>query len=264
MRGFPSRSYVSFPTLHEPPLTVAGRLLAPATDAEKSPAVLLLHGSAGPSARESGYADALHAAGFLTLEPDQWSPRGLGGGSEGRPRTFLETLPDVFGAFRYLAARPDVDPHRIGLAGFSFGGVATMLAATRARNDPILGAAHFAAYMPVYPACWTYNRLPGQEFGDLVNAPLLLVTGALDQYDDDPEAGERLVASLKPEDGARIRTHVFAGAHHCFDIPGVDVIRPDPFSHRGQGGEVIMRHNAEAMHAAHKLAVAFFQETLAV
>jgi dienelactone hydrolase len=263
MRGFPSCSYVSFPTLHERPLTVAARLLAPATEAEKSPAVVLLHGSAGPSAREGGYAAALHAAGFLTLEPDQWSPRGLGGGSEGRPKTFLETLPDLFGAFRYLAARPDVDPHRIGLAGFSFGGVATMLAATRARNDAVLGAAHFAAYMPVYPACWTYNTLPGQAFGDLVDAPLLLVTGALDQYDDDPEAGPKLAASLAPKDRARVRTHVLADAHHCFDIPGVDVVRPDPFSHRGKGGDVVMRHNAQATRASHALAVAFFQETLA-
>src|SRR6185312_6192898 len=261
MRGFPSRSYVTFPSLHPEPLTIAARLMAPATDRERLPAVLILHGSAGPSMREGGYAQALHAAGFVTLEPDQWAPRGLGGGSAGRPKTFLETLPDAFGARAWLAARPDVDPGRIGVMGFSFGGVASMLAATRAQAGRY--GASFAAHMPVYPACWIYNTVPGAEFGDLVAAPLLLATGALDQYDDDPEAGPKLAASLSSADRARVTTHVLADAHHCFDMPGVDVVVQDPFCHRGKGGDVTMRHNPQAMAQSHRLAVDFFTRSLA-
>ena len=116
--------------------------------------------------------------------------------------------------------------------------------------------------MPVYPACWTYNTVPGHEFGNLVDAPLLLVTGALDQYDDDPDAGDKLVASLAPADRARIRTHAFAGAHHCFDMPGVDVVVEDPMSHRGAGGKVIMRHNPKATAQSHRLCVEFFREAI--
>lgn len=260
MRGFPSRSFVAFPSLHPEPLTIAARLMAPATDRERLPAVILLHGSAGPSAREAGYAEALNAAGIVTLEPDQWAPRGLAGGSEGRPKTFVETMPDVAGARAYLAGRPDVDAARIGLMGFSFGGVATMLLATRPLAERFGGA--FAAYMPVYPACWTYNTVPGQDFRDLVDAPLLLVTGALDQYDDDPEAGPKLIASLAERDRARLRTHVFEDAHHCFDMPGVDVVVKDPFCHRGRGGEVTMRCNPQAMAASHALSMSFFSGAL--
>jgi dienelactone hydrolase len=263
MGGFPRCHYVTFPSLHAAPLTLAARLRVPAgTATGRSPAVLILHGSAGPSAREGGYAGALHDAGFATLEPDQWSCRGLAGGSEGRPRTVAETLPDVFGARAYLAAHPAVDPERIAVMGFSFGGVAAMLAATHAYNDRFLRDAHFRAFMPVYPACWTYNQIPGHEFGNLVDAPLMLVTGALDQYDDDPQAGETLVASLSPADGARIDTRVFADAHHCFDMPGVDVVVEDPMSHRGAGGKVIMRHNAEATEEAHRLCAYFFREAI--
>lgn len=262
MRGFPSRSYVAYPSLHERPLTIAARLMIPAAE-EKRPAVIILHGSAGPSTREGGYADALHAAGFVTLEPDQWAARGLGGGVDGRPKSFVETLPDIFGARAFLASRPEVDAARIGLMGCSFGGVATMLCATHAHNDRFLPDAHFAAFMPVYPACWTYNKLPGQEFGDLVTAPLLLLTGALDEYDDDPQAGEKLVASLAPKDRAHMRTHVFENAHHGFDMPGVDVAVPDPFCHRGQGGHVVMRHDPQATEQAHRLCVEFFSEAMA-
>jgi len=268
MRGFPSRSFVAFPSQHPEPLTIAARLMVPATptvpaaetERARLPAVILLHGSAGPSAREAGYAQALNAVGIVTLEPDQWAPRGLAGGSEGRPKTFAETMPDVAGARAYLAARHDVDASRIGLMGFSFGGVTSMLLATRAFAGRFGGA--FAAYMPVYPACWTYNTVPGQDFAGLVDAPLLLVTGALDQYDDDPEAGPKLAASLAPQDRARLRTHVFADAHHCFDMPGVDVVVKDPFCHRGRGGEVTMRCNPQAMAASHALSAAFFSEAL--
>ena len=67
---------------------------------------------------------ALGEANVATLELDQWSPRGLAGGSEGRPRTVHETLPDLYGARAYLAAHPRIDAARIGAMGFSFGGVA--------------------------------------------------------------------------------------------------------------------------------------------
>jgi dienelactone hydrolase len=222
----------------------------------------LLHGSAGPSLREDGYADVLNAAGFVTLEPDQWSARGLAGGSTGRPRTVVETLPDLYGARAFLSAHPAVDAERIGVGGFSFGGVATMLAATHRANDRFLTGDHFGAFMPVYPATWTYNHVPDFEFGELVDAPMLLITGALDQYDDDPEISAKLVASLRPEDRTKIRIEVMAESHHGFDMPGIDMEVSDPFGHQGKGGKVIMRYNREATERAHRLAVAFFSSAL--
>jgi dienelactone hydrolase len=257
-----SLHYIAFPTLHETPLTVAARLRLPEGGAEKRPAVIILHGSAGPSGREGGYAKVLNEAGFATLEPDQWAARGLKGGADGRPRTVAETLPDLYGARRFLAGHPRIDAAQIGVMGFSFGGVASMLAATRAYNNRFLPDAHFAAYMPVYPVCWLYNRAPGYEFRDLVAAPVLIVTGALDQYDNDPKASENLVAALPDADRARVRTLVMADAHHAFDMPGVDIQAKDPSSHRGEGGLVTMRYNPMATAQVHKACVAFFSDAM--
>jgi dienelactone hydrolase len=254
--------YITFRSLHETPLAISARLRVPQDGKEKHPAVILLHGSAGPSGREGGYADVLNRAGFVTLEPDQWSARGLAGGATGRPRTVIETLPDVYGARAYLASHPAVDAARIGVGGFSFGGVATMLAATHKHNDRFLSGDHFRAFMPVYPATWTYNRVPDFEFADLVDAPLLLITGGLDQYDNDPEISAKLVAGLSPGDRARIRLQVMADSHHGFDMPGVDMQVNDPFGNQGKGGKVIMRYNPEATALAHHMAVEFFSSAL--
>src|SRR5690606_24825473 len=106
---------------------------------------------------------------IATLVPDLWSARGIGGGSEGRPKTVAETLPDVYGAREFLAAHPGIDGGRIGVMGFSFGGVASMLAATHAQNDRFLKGDHFKAMMPVYPVASAYNKAPGFEFGNLVD-----------------------------------------------------------------------------------------------
>jgi len=259
----PSLHYATFRSLHREPLYIAARLRIPQDGKDKHPAVILLHGSAGPSLREGGYADVLNEAGFATLEPDQWAARGLSGGASGRPRTVIETLPDLYGARAFLAAHPAVDAARIGVGGFSFGGVAAMLAATHKCNDEFLPSDHFRAFMPVYPATWTYNRLPNFEFGNLVDAPLLLITGALDQYDNDPGISAKLVAGLTPKDRANIRLEVMPDSHHGFDMPGIDIAVNDPFGNQGAGGNVIMRYNPQTTRRAHSLAVEFFASAMA-
>src|ERR1700754_1560157 len=116
-----SLHYVTFKSTHEQPLSIAARLRVP-EGAGPFAAVILLHGSAGPSLREGGYADVLNAAGFVTLEPDMWAARGFKGGAEGRPRP-VDALADLYGSRELLKAHAAVDPGRIGAAGFSFGGV---------------------------------------------------------------------------------------------------------------------------------------------
>lgn len=253
--------YVTYKSLHDQPLSIAARLRVPQDGKDKHPAVILLHGSAGPSAREGGYADVLNEAGFVTLEPDMWAARGFKGGAEGRPRP-ADAVADLYGARALLAAHPAVDAARIGVGGFSFGGVVAMYAATRARNDKFLKGDRLRAIMPVYPAAWTYNRVPGFEFADLVDAPILLITGALDQYDNDPDISAKLVAGLRPEDARKITLQVMPDSHHGFDMPGVDMEVTDPFGNQGKGGKVIMRYNPDTTARAHRLAVEFFSFAL--
>jgi dienelactone hydrolase len=259
-------AYVSFPSLATPPLSVAGKLDLPLDDerpAEKSlPAVLICHGSDGVDGRGEFYAPALHEAGIATLEIDMWAARGTGRGAAARPGSPIETLPDAFGALRFLAAQPEIDPARIGIMGFSWGGVVTLLSAVARHADPLRGDARgFAAHAANYPVCWVYSRSPAMALTGLTGAPVLIQTGDADTYDD-PDAGEKLLASLTPDDARHVRQRTHKGAGHGFDRDLPTKTINDPAAHSGAGGPVLMAFHHEAAWAARAEIVAFFKGAL--
>ncbi|MCO6186405.1 dienelactone hydrolase family protein [Rhizobium sp. L1K21] len=243
-------NYVQFPTLAEPSLTVSGRFVrppAPVTEGKAMPAVVVLHGSGGVSVREEAYQDALAEAGIASIAIDEWFPRGMAGDAADRPQTVMETLPDVYGARAWLLKQTDIDATKIGVIGFSFGGVASMLVATHKYNDPyVTEGAGFKASIPVYPVCWIYNKVPGYDFKDLTDTSVQIIVGAEDQYDDSASACPDLVKTLPRSEQNRIDVLVLPGAHHSFDKKGEDRVGEDPYSHRGKGGKVVFKYNEEA------------------
>lgn len=249
----------------EHPLRIAAQLRLPAA-AGPTPAVVILHGSAGVDSRGTFHAEALNQAGIATLEPDLWSPRALLGGTgpNGRPQSVVETLPDAFGALHYLASRPDIDPQRIGVMGFSWGGVLSMLTATRPYCEHYVepGAPRFAAHAPFYPVCWTYNTVPGHEFTELTGAPIFIQTGACDDYDH-PDSCEKLVSGLPAAAQRCISYKVYPEATHAFDRLGPTMIGDDPYSHLGQGGKITITANPGAAAEAREATVAFFTRAFA-
>lgn len=256
-------SYVAFATLSDPPLTLAGKLCAPkAPPTGGAPAVLICHGSDGVDGRGEFHAGALQAAGIATLEVDMWAARGTGRGAANRPKALLSTVPDVFGALRFLAAQPEIDPARIGIMGFSWGGVMTLLAATQRYAGALAGEGpRFAAHAAFYPACWNYMPGGPLPLSPMTGAPVLIQTGDADAYDA-PDAGEALLASLPAEDARHVRVITHKGAGHGFDRDRPTMIINDPYAHNGKGGEVVMAFHREAAEAARKAVVGFFSEVL--
>jgi len=256
-------AYVAFETAASPPLAVAGKLRLPARDAAALPgaAVLICHGSDGVDGRGEYYAPALNAAGVATLEIDMWAARGVARGAAARPRSPIETLPDAFAARAFLAAQPEIDPHRIAIMGFSWGGVVTLLSARRQDVASLGGGGPgFAAHAAFYPVCWAYSAVPALALSDLTGAPMLIQTGEADAYDA-PGAGEALAASLRAS-GAEIECIAYPGATHGFDrdLPAQTI--NDPFAHQGAGGPVLMAFDPVAAPAARAAVVRFFERTL--
>ncbi|MDQ0393846.1 alpha/beta hydrolase family protein [Labrys monachus] len=104
----------------------------------RRPAVLFLHGG---NALGDGHWDLVQPyirAGYVAMVPALRAENGLPGAFSG----FYDETDDVLAAGRALAAQPDVDPHRLFLAGHSVGGVLTLLAAM---TSPMFrGAASFS------------------------------------------------------------------------------------------------------------------------
>ncbi|MHB8530497.1 MAG: dienelactone hydrolase family protein [Caulobacteraceae bacterium] len=254
-------AYVAFDTAEVPSLTVAGKLSVP-TKAEgaldRSAAVLICHGSDGVDGRGEFHAGALHAAGIATLEIDMWAARGTVRGAAARPASPVDTLPDAFAALAFLAVQPELDPGRIGIMGFSWGGAVSLLAARRRSRDGLTFAAHAA----LYPVCWAYTRVPAMALTELTGAPILIQTGEADAYDA-PGAGETLAASLRAAGWAKVRAIAHPGATHGFDrdLPAQTIT--DPFAHEGRGGSVLMEFHEAAATAAREEIVRFLGESFA-
>lgn len=107
----------------------------------RRPAVIVLHGTGGNKEGQLAWLRALARRGFVGLAIDGRHHGERRRGTDymdaivaayrtGRGHPFLyDTVWDVMRVVDYLATRHDVDPRRIGLTGFSKGGMETYLAA---------------------------------------------------------------------------------------------------------------------------------------
>lgn len=252
-------------------LNIKGKLKIPVSHSHslhgKSPrkkfaAVVILHGSGGVDFRGDFYARALNEAGIATLEIDMWEARDIQSASD-RPALPIYTYPDAFAALQYLSEHPDIDPEKIGVMGFSWGGVMAMAAATETYAAQYGGDLRFAAHVAHYPVCFSYNSgIAGTEFTKLTGAPILIQIGEKDDYDEGSGPCFALRSSLAAEFQELIDITAYEGVYHAFDRLEVPVTVSDPFSHFGAGGEVDIIPNPEAAYNARQNAVRFFQMNL--
>lgn len=112
-------------TYSRAPLALKAWLSRPAGGEKRHPAVLFLHGGYAFDTGDWRAAQPYHDAGFVVMAP---MLRGENG-QPGNFSMFYDEVDDVLAAAKYLRSLPDVDPHRIFVAGHSVGGTMTLLAA---------------------------------------------------------------------------------------------------------------------------------------
>ena len=242
-------------------LTINGTLGVPAVPGPV-PAVLLLHGSGGVDGRGEYHAEALHRQGMATLEVDMWAPRGLRGGPQGRPKRLRETYPDAFGALLFLAQQPAIDPQRIGIMGFSWGGgLALATASTNLVQEFTGGRARFAAHAPFYPACWSFLRTAA-DF-KMTGAPVRIFVGDRDDYDA-PDSCQQLVERLPPASKSVVTLTVYPDAYHGWDSRTGSANFFDPNAAQGKGGRVRFFPDGKLAERSRREAVEFFAQAFAL
>jgi dienelactone hydrolase len=247
--------------------TPDGSLTLPATfvvpvNPTPAPAVVVLHGSGGVDGRGAYHAEVLHRHGIATLEVDMWTPRGLKGGPQGRPRRLRETYPDAFGALRFLAQQAEIDPQRIGIMGFSWGGGLALATASASLVQEFTdGALRFAAHAPFYPVCWGFLRTAA-DFR-LTGAPVRIFAGERDDYEE-PDTCRTLVERLPPESRPSVTLTIYPGATHAWDTRSGAVNFFDPNAALGKGGRVRFFPDGKVADRSRNEAAEFFARAFAV
>src|SRR5437016_3736855 len=123
--------------VHFPRIVAAGPVSLPAAlyrpkGGGPFPAVVALHHCGGRTASVLAWAAWLRDEDYVALAPDSFSPRGTTNvcGSGVNP-TVREVAVDAFGALAYLRSLPFVDPNRIAVMSWSYGGAASLIVASR-------------------------------------------------------------------------------------------------------------------------------------
>jgi dienelactone hydrolase len=202
---------------HAPPRTVSAQLFLPAdaSPASPVPAVVLLHGSAGNAdERAATYGPPLAAMGIAVMVIETYASRpDLGTGFIQRVLNITESMfvADAYAALGYLAAQPEIDAHRVVLAGFSYGGMATTYALYAQTADKLAPPGlRFAGHVAFYAPCIA-------RFADsrTTGAPLLMLYGAEDQLMRADRCAQ--VADDLRHGGSRVDIIVYPDTVHQWD-----------------------------------------------
>jgi dipeptidyl aminopeptidase/acylaminoacyl peptidase len=205
----------------------------------KAAGVVLPHG--GPTGQTvdsfNRFAIALASRGYVALAPNPRGSTGYGKAFEDANKKDLGggDLDDEVAGAKFLAATGYVDPHRIGIAGGSYGGYMTLMAVAKTPGVWAAGVEEYGIidwahmYVTEAPALQQYQRgLMGDPTADAAvykasspmtfmhqtTAPLLVLQGDNDIRVPKSQA-EQVVATLKT-DRRTVEAHFYANEGHGF------------------------------------------------
>jgi dienelactone hydrolase len=213
-----------------PPTSALGHLRLPtgASATRPVPAMVILPGSGGIApGREIEMAELLAANGIAGLVVDYYLPRGMPPETPYGLKTIgtseFDVVVDAYAALRALNHHPSIDAKRIGVMGFSWGGMATRLTMDARLRDalaPDLPA--FVAHLDFYGPC--YQEL---NTAKTTGAPLLSLRGGEDASND-------LVACASQEAklrqaGSAVSSVIYAKAGHAWENLTPRKLGPNPY-----------------------------------
>lgn len=186
---------------------------------ERRPAVLVVHDWGGVADNVRMRAQMLARSGYVAFAADLYGAgvRPTGDAAAAEAGKYYHDLPllrsRVAAGFSWLRQHPAVDPARLAVIGYCFGGSAALEFART--GAPARAVVSF------------HGRLIAHDPSDAaqIAASLLVLTGG-----DDPVVPDDAVAAFEQE--LRGAPHVdwqvttYSGAPHAFTIPGTDRYRP--------------------------------------
>ena len=198
--------------------TGKGTLIMPeGASADKPvPAMVIMHGSGGiKDGREMEYATLFAANGIASFVIDYYEPRGVTEQTPYVMKTMITTevdiMSDAYSALKILGTHPSIDATRIGVTGYSYGGMGTRYVLDdRLKNIMAPDVPPFALHMDIYGPC---HQTLGHK--GTTGAPYLAIHGDADNSVD-PELCQEVYKDIEAG-GSRVESHVIAGAGHAWE-----------------------------------------------
>ena len=212
---------------------LAAQLFKPAATPGRVPAVAIFHGCGGPGQNTARMAGLLASWGYAALVVDSFSARGLKDicGRNWPTQADAEARAhDVDAAVAWLGTQGFVDPQRLAVMGYSYGGGVALLRALSGNPNATAPSPALAVVL-VYPDCALADVL-GPKL--TVRQPTLFAMGALDDWT--PPAQCRAVIDRVTRRRDLVETRVYEGAHHSFDALGLPVRYLDGVGNRSKPG----------------------------
>lgn len=263
--GAPSVEKISFDvTGAERGAAVLGELRIPQSGRDRLPAVLIVNSSPGFDGRGAFYAQALNAAGIATLEIDMFQGKGV-------PASPRHNLPHVYQSLQVLARDRRIDGQRVGIMGFSWGGVVALLTSSGDLTRQHASGSPFAAHLGLYPICWRHHALaaglpgkwkglPPATYRRVTGKPVRILAGDKDDFDD-PDSCARFIAALPVPVRRHFSLTMYPGATFGWDSR-FGSAPYDAAARKGKGGIAKVVADAAIAKQSREAAVAFFRRHL--
>lgn len=251
-------------------VSIQGHLRRNASNnAERSPAVVLIHSAGGwTDGTTAPLAKLLNEAGFHTFEL-RFFPT-----NKQLAEQHLQ-VQRTYAALDYLANLPDVDPARIGIAGFSMGAHLSIWTTSEILTAKFGKGQQFAAHVPVYPVCWLQSQLirgimgnagirfglPADFMSRFTGKPVKILAAGLDDYDGrDPKACENFVAQIPEDSRKSFEVHTYLEATHGWNQRTRSFF--EPIACKGRGCTNHNVFNPSVTERSNLKIVKFFVDTL--
>lgn len=168
------------------------------------PAVVLTPNCGGPAKFEFAkfWPKYLNELGYITLNVDHFGPRKQKRCTKKFKPSWPIVMQDAYGAYAYLARRPDVDKNRVAVLGSSLGAAAINWYTAKGKPSP--EGLKFSAAVSLYPSSCKKVSPKNKTI------PTIIILG-------DKERGIASCKRLQPH--PKISLHIFPGIHHAFDQP---------------------------------------------
>ncbi len=180
------------------------------------PAIIILHGSGGiTDGREFTYANWFAENGVAGFVVDYYEPRGVTDDTPYVMKTMAATevdiITDAYAGLKLLGTHPAIDKNRIGVTGYSYGGMATRYTLDkRIKNIMAPDVPPFALHMDIYGPC---HQNTGSW--ETTGAPYLAVYGTADNSVD-PVKCEAVQEKLRAG-GSEVEAMKIDGAGHAWE-----------------------------------------------